>query len=190
MNALQEPVLIAGTTSLVEFLPRIAERPYRLVLEGERVTGVVTPSDVVELPVRLLVFTLLLHLEEVMRSLIRSTVGDETARRALQSNRREQLGRTLKKRASGLNPLPLDATQFSDKATLLFLSALDQRQPGSPAAIRSFFYDLPNAVAHAHDYARDAASLEDFLGHIEQLHAWIEQLTEMIPPEDAAAATS
>jgi hypothetical protein len=123
-------MLISGSVSLVEFLPRIAERPYRLVLEGERVIGVVTPSDVVQLPVRLLVFTLLVHLEETMRSLIRWKVGDEVARNALSARRRRQLDLTLaKQRESGLNPLPLDATQFADKAQLLFDLGLTEDNP-------------------------------------------------------------
>jgi hypothetical protein len=62
VTPLAESMLVAGSLSLVAFLPRIADRDYRLVLERERIMGVVTPSDVVQLPVRLLVFALLISL--------------------------------------------------------------------------------------------------------------------------------
>jgi hypothetical protein len=62
VTPLAESMLVAGSLSLVAFLPRIADRDYRLVLERERIIRVVTPSDVVQLPVRLLVFALLISL--------------------------------------------------------------------------------------------------------------------------------
>jgi hypothetical protein len=71
MTPLSESMLVAGSQSLVRFLPRIADREYRLVVEEQRIMGVVTPSDVVQLPVRLLVFASLIHLEETMANVLR-----------------------------------------------------------------------------------------------------------------------
>jgi predicted transcriptional regulator len=74
---LTEAMLVAGSRSLLGFLPTIADREYRLVIDDSGIRGVVTPSDVVQLPVRLLIFALLAHLEELMRANIRQKEPDD-----------------------------------------------------------------------------------------------------------------
>src|SRR4051794_5049764 len=68
---LSEQMLVAASVPLTSFLPTINQQPYRLVVAEAGIKGLVTPSDVVQLPVRLLVFALLAHLEELMRAAIR-----------------------------------------------------------------------------------------------------------------------
>lgn len=183
MAPLAEPMLIAGSVSLVSFLPRIDDRPYRLVVDEERITGVVTPSDVVQLPVRLLVFTLLVHLEETMRNLIRDRVGDDSDRilGALDATARGRIEQLLERHArANLNPSPLDVTSFMDKADLMF----DLRVITEGAADRAQFKefrDLRNKIDHVQDFAETREQLGRFLGLIAAMQNWIERLTNEFP---------
>ena len=185
MTPLAEPMLIAGSVSLVRFLPTIADRDYRLVIEHSRIMGVITPSDVVQLPVRLFVFARLIHLEETMRNLILWNVNNEDDRilDALKPDRRPVVERLLEQNArAGLNPSPVDATFFMDKANLMFdLGAV----PEGPADRELFreFRDLRNKVDHALDYATTRQELHDFLRHVELTGEWIDRLTKRLPAE-------
>jgi hypothetical protein len=199
MTPLSESMLVAGALSLVRFLPRIADREYRLVVEEHRIVGVVTPSDVVQLPVRLLVFASLIHLEETMANVLRWATNDDQQRMldALRADRRGIVRRLLARQAAAdLNPQPIDAMFFGDKADLLFdLGVLDDSE--HDRALFRAFRDLRNRVDHAQSYAETRAELDEFLGHVEQLRVWIDRLTRMLPaevvalsgdePDDAAA---
>ena len=184
MTPLAEPMLIAGSVSLVSFLPRIDERPYRLVVDEERITGVVTPSDVVQLPVRLLVFTLLVHLEETMRNLIRARVSDDhLILGALDGGARGRVERLLTRHArANLNPSPLDVTGFMDKADLMFDLRVIQEGAGERELFREF-RDLRNKVDHVQDFAETREQLARFLGLFVAMQDWIERLTNEFPPD-------
>ena len=184
---LSEEMLVAGSMSLRNYLPAIATRPYRLVVGDSGISGVVTPSDVVQLPVRLLVFALVAHLEEVMRAVIRQEQpDDEQAVRLLTAERLKNVRKTLRRQKSkGINPAPLDVTQFIDKAHILFeLDVIDAR-PGDWTLFEEF-YDLRNRVDHVDRYAETPAKLAAFLEHVRQLETWIDRLTALLPPDAPA----
>jgi hypothetical protein len=188
---LAESMLVAGSTSLRAFLPRIADRPYRLVVSEGGIAGVVTPSDVVQLPVRLLVFALIAHLEEVMRAAIRETQpDDERTVEKLGARRLENVQTTLRRqKKKGLNPAPLDVTQFIDKANLLFDLPVVTEKEGDRAMFTQF-YELRNKVDHVDRYAETPEKLSAFLQHIEELEMWIDRLTDLLPPDTPAATSS
>jgi hypothetical protein len=180
---LQEDMLVSGSMSLVAFLPQIANREYRLVVDADRILGLVTPSDVARLPVRLVVFTLLVHLEETMLSLIRVNHTDDHALDQLPVDRKEAVEETLEaQRRAGLNPSPLDATQFRDKAELLFRLQLLDDEPTARQLLTADLYQLRNAVDHVREYAQTPETLAAFLIHVQAMRTWIERLTEMFPP--------
>ena len=181
---LTEAMLVAGSKSLLGFLPTIADRPYRLVIDESGIGGVVTPSDVVQLPVRLLVFALLAHLEELMRANIRQKEpDDDRAVQHLDSARLKEVRKTLRlQKKKGLNPGPLDVTQFIDKANLLFELEVVEETAGD----RKLFvelYELRNKVDHVDRYAETRKKLTDFLRHIRELDVWIQRLTDALPDD-------
>ena len=77
MFPLDDPMLVSGDEPLMRFLPLLAERPFRLVVMGARIQGIVTRSDVLKLPVYLLAFTLITHLKMVMARLIPAKHPDD-----------------------------------------------------------------------------------------------------------------
>jgi hypothetical protein len=71
-------VLVSAAKPLKGFIPLLTRTPYRLVVRGSRIEGIVTRGDVHKLPVRLRVFALVTHLEMTMAEHIRRTsVGDD-----------------------------------------------------------------------------------------------------------------
>jgi hypothetical protein len=70
MRRPDDGLLVASDEPLKRFIPLLVESPYRLVVRGTRIEGIVTNSDVHKLPVRLLAFALVTHLEMTMADVI------------------------------------------------------------------------------------------------------------------------
>lgn len=66
MRPLDSSMLVATSASIERLLPLMKAKPYRLVVDGGTITGIVTPSDLLKLPVRLFAFALVAHLEVLM----------------------------------------------------------------------------------------------------------------------------
>lgn len=79
MQPLGGKVIIAGQSNLRSLVRQLANGTtrYRLVARDEGVTGIVTRSDLQKLPVRLLTYTYLAHLESLMADAIESRVSEE-----------------------------------------------------------------------------------------------------------------
>jgi hypothetical protein len=188
MTPLSEGMLISGAVSLVRFLPRIADRKYRLVVEDERIMGLVTPSDVVQLPVRLLVFASLTHLEETMTNVLRWKVNDDqdVLLDALRPDRRGAVAQTLERLGrADLNPTPANAMAFGDKTELVFdIHVIDEE--GDERSQLLALRDLRNRIAHAQEYAVDREELEEFLNQVTQIQRWIDRLTAVLPADALA----
>ena len=71
MRGLDDSMLVSAEECLPKFLPFLQDCPYRLVVKGTEIQGIVTLSDVAKLPVRLMAFTLVTHLEMLMARVIR-----------------------------------------------------------------------------------------------------------------------
>src|SRR6266496_666556 len=116
MHPLDESVLISAEMPLLEY---ITSGPLdRLVLQGVKICGIVTRSDLLKLPVRLLAFSLVTHIEMLMSNLISSTgVKEPTWLPFLDENGR---GKKIAKeqerlKANHSDPDILEHTYFSDK---------------------------------------------------------------------------
>ena len=93
--------------------------PYRLILRGDRIDGLVTQSDLLKLPVRIVVFGLLTHLETVMADLVSTHWPGDDWMTALSPGRRAKLlEKETALRRRGLNPPRIELTEFADKRDL------------------------------------------------------------------------
>lgn len=79
MVPLDGSLLVTAEEPLTRFVPLLRRRPYRLVLLGTEIAGIVTRSDIIKPPVRLLAFTLVSHLEVAMTELIRARYPTDEA---------------------------------------------------------------------------------------------------------------
>ena len=65
-ESLSEDDVIGADASIIEFVETAAERPTRLVVSGDGVTGLVSLSDLQRIPVRAAIFTLITSIEIAM----------------------------------------------------------------------------------------------------------------------------
>jgi hypothetical protein len=178
MRPLDDTLLVAADEALKGFIPLLVESPHRLVVRGARIDGIVTSSDVHKLPVRLLAFALVTHLEMTMTDVIRRTSSEDEWLGCLGERRR---GRVLQKledlRARNFDPPLLELTDFCDKRDILAKKGLFGSEKAQ--AIRDFrqIEELRNSVAHAATYAQDAERFREFVDLLGLAEAWIRRLS-------------
>lgn len=151
-----ERLVIGSNASIYDFIRTADERPIRLVVSGGEVSGLVSLSDLQQLPVRAALFTLVTSLEIVMAARISkhwSAPDDwmEQLSEGRQSKVKEAV-ETAKKNDSFVSEIAF--TQLADKATLVckggFLGASNRK------AIDCFrkIQQLRDDLAHANSYAQ------------------------------------
>ena len=185
---LTSAMLVSGSLPLAAFVPLMRQRRYWLVVQETGATGIVTRSDVLKLPIRLYAFSLVIHLETVMASLIRLLYPDghqrwlaglsEKRRAAIESEHKE-----LKARRENLTWLEL--TYFTDKTLILIdEKSVANREIHSnlspewtaPEGLRETLWtikDWRNDVAHPKNYAANDNTITGFLQTLEDAEKWI-----------------
>ena len=91
MRRLRDNIIIESSTGILSYIDLAAEQPYHLVLVGKEIRGIVTPSDLLKLPVRVVLFTFLTHPEATMAAAIRACCPNDSWLDALSSNRKGKL---------------------------------------------------------------------------------------------------
>jgi hypothetical protein len=179
---LDESMLISAQEPLTQFIPLMAEPPpYRLVLQGGNIRGIVTRSDLLKLPVRLFAFTLVTHLELLMTDIISEKYPDQQDEpqwlQYLKEPRQEKVKEKHQSRKQENLDLPLlESTDFCDKREIV-------RQICSLPSRNRFKEDLEkiekylrNTISHAASYARNDQEMERFIHLIILTQNWIREL--------------
>lgn len=186
MRYLDGSILVSGDEPLTRFLLETFQGSYRIVIDGAQINGIVTWADVLKLPVRLLAFTLVTHLESIMAQIITDRFPEEDEWLPLLSDDKQKdlLAVLEKRRAENLDPYLFEMTSFSDKATIVRKSL----KPSTQFKSDMFkIQDLRNSVAHARDYAEDDQSLDTFRERLRLTHFWISELTKHIEGGDGTS---
>lgn len=186
MRPLDESVLIPSEAPLMSFIRVAGIVPYRLVLTEHGIEGIITRSDLLRLPVRLLAFAYVTHLETLMASVIRSKCGFDHERwlGLLSEGRRQKVTdkqRTLKRQR--LDPALLELTEFCDKRDVV------QQLWGIAGTFcpdMGEIEELRNTVAHAGTFIGDDAEARAFAERIQKAESWIRVLRDLI--EDRTGA--
>ena len=150
-----ERLVIGSNASIYDFIRTADKRPIRLVVSGGEVSGLVSLSDLQQLPVRAALFTLVTSLEIVMAARIaHHWVEAEAWMKELSDGRRTKVKEaieTAKQNDSFVSEIAF--TQLADKATLVckggFLSASKRKVIDCFKKIQQLRDDL----AHANNYA-------------------------------------
>jgi predicted transcriptional regulator len=178
LRPLDDGILVAAEQPLENFLPLMAKPPfYRLVLDGARVNGVVTRSDLLKLPVRVLAFALSTSLETTIKDIIsREIPNDADWLRYMSTGRQEKIRvRQAEFKEKRVDPPLLDLTDYSDKYTILLKHyRLGKKFKSDLVKIEN----IRNAVSHGRSYADDEASLVEFIHALERAQYWIKYLNE------------
>jgi hypothetical protein len=183
MRRLDDSLLVSAQEPLKRFIPLLAATPYRLVVDDARILGIVTRSDVHKLPVRLLTFAIVTHLELLMAELITTSRPNDVwveglapARRARFDEKRMQL------RSANFDPPLIELTDFCDKRDLLLPLVRGRIGIGNNKAKTELrrIEELRNKVAHAAGFATDRDEFDRFVSTFESAEMWIRRLNECL----------
>jgi hypothetical protein len=193
MLPLRDGMIVSADTPITDVIPALKENHCRLVLRGGRINGLVTQSDLLKLPVRMLLFGLITHLEICLRALVRrrSSWPDWLERLPTDRRRRRVREAYEASRAERLDPDPLEFTNLSDVVSLLSTDlGLDSSFEADMRDITRF----RNDIAHAHTYVRSSADVQRLVTQFTSIRCWIQRVSEITGsarqgPEGAAGVT-
>ena len=181
---LDDSILVSADAPLWHFIHTVHEQPYRLVVEQTRITGIVTWSDLLKVPVLVLAFSLMAELELAMNRRILEQYADDTWLDLLDKDERQKIrGRRRKLERENLTLPMIELADLWHKAKLL---------RGPLGAGRDFEAELGkvvklrNDVDHVKDIVRSDADLKGFVEHLETAEAWLHIVKG---PEAVAAST-
>ncbi len=152
---LSEDILIGADSSIFDFICKADVVSTKLVVSGEGVAGLVSLSDIQQLPVRAALFALVTSFEMAMSLAIeRRWTSSADWMGLLNDGRRRKLNDEIERaRQCDGFVSEISFTQISDKATLLvksgLLSGSRRFREGQFKAIR----ELRDNLAHANSYA-------------------------------------
>ena len=152
-----EDIVIGADASIIDFVKMADEHPTRLVVSGDRVAGLVSLSDLQQLPVRAALFTLITRLEIAMAERIEqewNADGGTGWLAVLGGDRRATIQEAIDRAKSEDGFVSEIAfSQLADKATIIRKKRLI---PGSATKLKRDFnaiVRLRNDIAHANYYA-------------------------------------
>lgn len=152
---LSEDIVIGADASIFDFIRNADEVSTKLVVSGDGVAGLVSLSDIQQLPVRAALFALVTSLEMAMALAIeRKWPNAEEWMTQLTENRRGQLQKKISEaRQKDAFVSEIAFTQISDKATLLFKAGIVGGTRNEHDARFNAIRDLRDNLAHANLYA-------------------------------------
>lgn len=184
---LESRILVSANQPLEAFLATqgLIDDGYRLVIFGAEIEGIVTPSDLLRLPVRVFAFALLSHLEQVMNRVIndRHSCSDQWLAYLSDDRRGEFQQRQQQMHAERLNPDALEFVYLSDKAEILRKSGVISRAESKKLG---GLVELRNQITHNRDYAHDHAELRDFMRRLQSIPEFISRLEDTASDEAPA----
>ena len=187
MRPLDDSVLVEAELPLPRFLPLALKSPYYLVVDGSQIGGLVTRSDLLKLPVRVLAFAHVAHLESRMAAVIRHEVAGTGWLALLDDEGKRVQNKGRKLATDRLDPDLLELTFFSEKRQavghLLNLSDAEEADLKTIEQMR-------NDVAHGNDYGRSADQLEAFVRSVQNAANWIGRLDAHLTATGELSAAS
>jgi hypothetical protein len=184
MQPLGEEHLIGADASILTFIRDADRHPFRFVVSGREINGLVSVSDLQRLPVRAALFAIVTQLEMTMAEVVRSRFSEPDAWMRLLSHERAQKVRDNITRAKAEDTLVdrLLYTEFCDKVTIID-KALISSADGSPK--KRFFekdmkhiQNLRDNLAHANDYAATRDAARNVCECVRKMDGWIRALAD------------
>jgi CBS domain-containing protein len=191
-EAFSEDLVIGADASIFDFVMTADARPTRLVVSGHQVAGLISLSDLQQLPVRAALFTLLTSLEIAMAQRIEAewTSGSADWMSKISAARQVPIRKAIARAKDGdgyVNDIVF--TQLCDKVTIILKGRLVK---GSPPKLRKAFKGiekLRNDVAHANYYAETPETAREVCVVVREIFKikadLIEGINEKIPQRDA-----
>lgn len=179
MQPLGESILVSADAPLLEFI--LNNSLERLVIQGTKIYGLVTRSDLLKLPVTLLGFALVTHVETELLTMLHATgISEQKWLGYLSGKRKEEIGKKYRQlKDKRADPDPLELTYFSDK--IIIMERLADEEPqiaglpdketiGQLKAIKQ----LRNTIVHT-GKDDNADTIEQLIDRLRFTRAWIER---------------
>lgn len=180
MRPLDVDMLVAAEEPIARFIPCLLEAPYyRLVLTGHELTGIVTRSDLLKLPVRLLAFARITHLELILANLITVNYSqDDDWLALLEEKEQKSIKRHHERLSRGrIETTLLEVSRFDHKYEVVSnLPDIGGYFAADMAGIKA----LRDELAHAKDFVTDEEALGRFLKRLQLADRWIAELTKRL----------
>lgn len=187
IRQLDDAILVSADEPLSNFIYTVRHQPYRLVVDGTAITGVVTWSDLLKTPVLLLGYSLLARLEVRINETIHQRYGNsENWLPLLDANERNAIqSRKAKAKKENLTLSIVELADLVHKAKAVKESLPPERNFESDLeSVRKF----RNAVAHVHRFMRSNADLNTFVDRLETVTAWLNALQSDESAKPAASS--
>jgi predicted transcriptional regulator len=185
MVPLDSAMLASNSQPVASLLDTIQTTRYRLVVKGGDIEGIVTPSDLLKLPVRLYAFMLVTHLEMLMAAVIRSRYRNEPIEAWMSQLSNGRQCRVREKIQSfsrqKLDPDPIELTDFCDKREIL---KHFHESAGRFVRDMEDVERLRNSLAHASNYLGNEGELDQFLHRVRVTRQSIDYLRTRMRPHD------
>lgn len=182
MISLSDTPLVSGAEPLLDFILHMEEHSGWLVVRGREIDAIVTRSDLLKLPVRIVAFTLIAHLEQLLNQLIRAERPDDSWLNDLEPKWRQR----TEKRHKDLSSQNLNLEKL-EAATLLSKIQVAQAILGPDSTIEgdlNGIEDLRNDLAHARDIIdKGEEGVAQFIGRLGRARDWCRELARRASPE-------
>lgn len=163
---------------VVEAMVLDGDPRFRLVLEGGRVTGILTLSDMQKLPVSVMIFARLAHFESLLTEVLRQTLTQEAYLSALAPGQRKQCEENLDKLRKGDQEIDIfQASYLSHKLRVAYRNKLLAGDEGASESRAEACRSLRNDIAHQNGYAETREKALATLRMLGELREWIDTLT-------------
>ena len=179
MELLHESILVSAEAPLMSFVRIAGTVPYKLVLNQDGIRGIITRSDLLKLPVRLLAFAGVTHLESLMVELIHTKYkhGDDSWMSLLRKKRQSKVRwKETKLKKSRMEIDLLELTDFCDKRDLVSQIA-DPGQDFADDLGRA--EELRNQIAHAATFIASESDARGFALQLQKIEHWIQTLRQI-----------
>jgi hypothetical protein len=178
---LSEEIVIGADASIFDFVMQADTKPTNLVVSGNQIAGLISLSDLQQLPVRAALFTLITSLEMAMGARIEHHWRNEPDgwHDLLDDDRRKALKKSVnkaKREDSYVGSVVL--SQFSDKSRVVweagFLNNIDEVDNDCLDKIRL----LRNDLAHGNQFAETPSKAREVCGLVRTIMKIKETLVE------------
>jgi predicted transcriptional regulator len=181
MVLLHDGILVAAEEPISHYIEICGTLPYyRLVVKGDKIQGIVTRGDLHKLPVRVVAFAFVTHLEMVLADVIRRKCPDEAWRapdclkpKRVRMAEKEQIRRAKDRTEISL----LECTQFCDKREIVRKAC---NLNGQFEKDLKDIEQLRNSLAHASPFAQSQETLAQFIERLVKAKEWIRKLHEIL----------
>lgn len=181
MVPLHEGILVAAEEPISHYIEICGTPPYyRLVVKGDKIRGIVSRGDLHKLPVRVVAFAFVTHLEMVLADVIRRKCPDEAWRApdCLKPERVEMAEKEQIRRAKDRTEISLlECTQFCDKREIVRKAC---NLNGQFEDDLKHIERVRNSLAHGSSYAPTEETLTQFIERLVKAKEWILKLHEIL----------